>query len=252
VLANRRWTACDVPFPHFVARGVFKEEFYRALAGAFRDILARGLDDGAGDLRFTRARRGYDAYGLSFPADLAGPLRIFISRPWHDMLADLTGVRATGHVNSGLHHHVAGSGDGFVHNDLNPGWFVDEPNDDGVIVADHDACDYISGEVRQPGVTPRVVVRAAAMLFYLCNPPWSPGDGGSTGLYRNQRDPVGRPAAVVPPLNNSILVFECTPFSYHTFLSNRRHPRNCAIMWVHRPLEDAVDRWGAEAIVHWK
>jgi hypothetical protein len=47
------------------------------------------------------------------------------------------------------------------------------------------------------------------------------------------------------------LIFECTPVSYHRFCSNRRHPRNSVIMWLHRPWQDAVRRWGEEAIVRW-
>jgi len=95
-------------------------------------------------------------------------------------------------------------------------------------------------------------IRAVAAIFYLDNPPWSPGDGGTTGLYRNASDPVDQPAAVVPPLNNSMLAFECTPFSYHGFVSNRRHPRNSVVLWLHRSRQDVVRRWGEHAIVGYK
>ena len=27
-------------------------------------------------------------------------------------------------------------------------------------------------------------------------------------------------------MNNSLVLFECTPFSWHTFVSNRTKPRN--------------------------
>jgi 2OG-Fe(II) oxygenase superfamily len=79
--------------------------------------------------------------------------------------------------------------------------------------------------------------------LYLCNPDWIEGDGGETGLYGSREDPVDRPIAVVPPINNSLLMFECTPYSYHSFLSNGRSPRNSVIVWLHREKVEVLSRW---------
>ncbi len=160
--------------------------------------------------------QGHDIHGRTLTPDYDGPLRLFASRPWHDMLASLLRVEATGHVNCGLHHHLVGSADGFPHNDLNPGWFPGEVDGDGIRLAEPTQCEYTSGVLHSPSHRPAVeTVRAAAAIFYLDDPPWSPGDGGMTGLYRNASDPIDQAAAVVPPVNNSLLAFECTPFSYH-------------------------------------
>jgi hypothetical protein len=56
----------------------------------------------------------------------------------------------------------------------------------------------------------------------------------------------------VPPINNSMLLFECTPYSYHSFISNRRSVRNCLVMWLHRPKEEVTARWGETVIEKWK
>jgi Rps23 Pro-64 3,4-dihydroxylase Tpa1-like proline 4-hydroxylase len=89
------------------------------------------------------------------------------------------------------------------------------------------------------------------MLFYLGNPPWKPGDGGETGLYASGTDPVHAPAVAVPPRNNSLLAFACTPFSYHSFLSNRRTVRRTVSVVLHQRRADVVARWGAGAIIPW-
>jgi Rps23 Pro-64 3,4-dihydroxylase Tpa1-like proline 4-hydroxylase len=94
-------------------------------------------------------------------------------------------------------------------------------------------------------------VRAVAVLFYVGNEPWRPGDGGETGLYETADLPVDRPSVAVPPVNNRLLAFECTPTSFHSFISNRRSGRTSMIQWLHRSREEAVGRWGENSLVLW-
>ena len=242
VLANRRWWWRRRPFPHVTARDVFDAPTYDQIEQAFRDMLKA---QASGYLS------GHDIHGRTLGPEDSGPLALFASHEWHDMLARLLGVEATGDVNCGLHHHEVGSADGFPHNDLNPGWFADYPTDDGIRLARPDLCSYTTGKPVRSGVQPRETVRAAAVLFYVDNPPWSPGEGGNTGLYSSAADPPDRPQAAVPPINNSLLAFQCTPFSYHGFISNRVSPRNSIVMWLHQPKAHAVARWGAESIVQY-
>lgn len=237
VLDNRKWWRRTEPFLHYVAYDVLRPPYYDAAVLGFRDLTAEG-------------RSGYldshDIYGRTLTSDSADALPLFTSRAWHDMLATLVGVEATGHVNCGVHHHLAGSADGFVHNDLNPGWFIGSPARDSVQLASPMHCDYKTGA--SAGASTETV-RAIAALYYLDNEDWSAGDGGATGLYRSVSDPIGEPVARVAPINNSLLVFECSPVSFHGFMSNTRHPRNTVIMWLHRSKSDAVRRWGEGAIV---
>ena len=242
-LANRRWWHRSQPFPHVVAHDVLRRPVYDDVTRAFRELLGNG----GGYLA------GHDIHGCTLTADYRGPLQIFVSRPWHDMLAGVAGVETTGDVNCGLHHHEVGSASGFPHNDLNPGWFAGPPAEDGIRLAQSALCDYTTGELLTPGDQPaRETVRAVAAIFYLDNPPWAAGDGGATGLYRNASDPPDCPVAVVPPVSNSMLIFECTPFSYHGFITNRRHPRNSVVLWLHRPRPDVIRLWGEEAIVDYQ
>jgi hypothetical protein len=245
VLHSRRWLRREDPFPHFVATDVFSPTFYRSLCEAFDHVFRHGFDDDRGADVWTGVRQ-YDAQGLQFPPWIEGSLSVFVSRPWHDMIAALAGVQATGHVNSGLHHHAVGSASGAVHNDFNPGWFA-EYGGRNITVSREELCRYTTGEAAND-VHVTETVRAVAVIFYLSNPPWAPGDGGETALYRTACDPATAPCAVVPPHGNSILVFECTPFSYHGFRTNVRSHRNSVIMWLHQSKQDAIARWGPRVV----
>lgn len=251
VLENRRWIRWKEPFAHITADHVFQADFYKRLSASYDGLLAPGLSETAAYGRVSRVMKGYDAYGLNFSQDLMGPLSLFISGAWHDMVAEVMGINATGDVNCGLHHHVTGSKNGRVHNDLNPAWFANYDSVDGIRVARHELCCYKTGAILTPGVKVHEVVRAVAIIYYLNNPPWNSGDGGETGLYSTADDPIDHPAKAVPPVNNSMLMFECTPFSFHTFISNKCSPRNTVIMWLHRPKQEVVQRWGEGSIVQW-
>lgn len=249
VIANRRWTRRTKPFPHFVAEGLFREGYYRDLESGFHEVLSRGLANRWDGRRFCRSASGYDAHVLPFSKGLPDPFHVLLSRPWHDVLARVTHVDATGDVDGGLHHHEPGTADGWLHTDLSPGWFAGAVGKEEVQLSDGRRCEYVSGRATSPGVIPVERVRGAAMILYLANGPWAPADGGETGLYET---PDGAGGAFVAPADNSMLLFECTPFSYHAFRRNRRKARNSLVLWIHRSREDAVARFGEASIVPWR
>lgn len=251
ILRQRRWQTCPEPFFHVVAYDVFTPEIYSWMANAHAELLARGLSETPTRDKLSRNIPNYDAYGFPLTSQTPAPFNVFASREWHDVLANLIGVRATGDINAGFHHHTLGSKNGLVHNDFNPGWFADASDQYGINFARNDICEYSTGRVPDSRIRTHQTVRAIAVLFYLNNPPWRPGDGGGTGLYAHRGQPVEEPSKVIPPINNSLFLFECRPNSFHTFLSNRNGPRNSLIMWLHRPLQDAESRWGSKAIVQW-
>ncbi len=249
ILANRAWLRCACPFPHVTARNVFVPEFYRELAAGMTDILSRGLSEVPCRDRFSRSIPGYDSYGIGFHAPLDGPLSLFLSVAWRDLLCRLFGVGPTPYVFAGAHHHAPGSQNGFIHNDFNPTWFVRAEED--TIQTPHPDCSYRTGVGRFDAASKIEVVRGAAMIFFVLNDGWQPGDGGETALYSSPTSPIAEPAIRCPPENNSLIAFECTPYSFHTFLQNRRLPRTSIIMWVHRSLEEATDKFGHERLERW-
>jgi hypothetical protein len=103
-------------------------------------------------------------------------------------------------------------------------------------------CDYFTGRVKSPSARPVAYVRAATLIYYLCNDGWAPLDGGQTALYSTMRgDGACEP---VPPLNNTLVFFECCPHSYHRFVANLGRARNSIILWLHLPVAEAEGRWG--------
>jgi LPS sulfotransferase NodH len=241
-LSTRRWWVCTTPFRHLRAERVFGPELYEWMATDFRDRLANG--------RFARDLPGYDASALTITAENAGAFSIFASPGWRDLIAAVLAPDSTRELNLSLHHHAVGSLSGLPHNDLNPGYFIDDDGREDIIVADPAVCSYRSGKT--PEQRPAVErVRSVAVIYYVANPDGYPGWGGATGLYARGSDPVDRPIAAVPPINNSLVAFECTPFSFHSFMTNPRFERNCMVMWLHRTKQEAVRRWGAHSIVGW-
>lgn len=254
LLANRRWMRMDYPFPHLRAMNVFQPAVYQEMAAAYQELLDRGFGGSDDPDRFSRSIEGYDVYALTLRPHLPRPLQVFMSRAWHDLLAGVAGVRGTGDVNGSMHHHPPGSLSGRPHNDLNPGWFPGEEAPPGeVTLIDPRRCSYFSGETfgEDAGKPARETVRGVACLFYLNNPPWRPGDGGETGLYVDADSRTESPADAMPPINNSVLVFECTPRSYHAFIRNNAGPRNSIVLWIHRRKDEVVARWGERSIIGW-
>lgn len=101
------------------------------------------------------------------------------------------------------------------------------------------------------GSAARETMRAVSVLFYLANPAWSVGDGGETGLYPSHEAAARQGGVLVPPVNNSLVMFECTPHSWHAFAGASRQVRNCLVMWLHRPKREVVELWGESSVVYW-
>lgn len=247
LLANRAWLRRPDPFPHVVADDVFSPAFYDELCGQLGGILDHGLSDIPSGPRFSRGMPGYDAYGISITPETGGPLALFVSSAWRDLMCGLFGVGRTPYVFAGAHHHAAGGADGFVHSDFNPVWFP-RADGDSIQVPDQSRCDFKSGAGSLEAKVE--TIRGVVVIFYLLNDHWRPGDGGETGLFRSAHDPL--PAARCPPTSNSLVAFECTPRSFHAYLGNPGRPRTSIIMWIHRERDEAVEKYGEEHIERWK
>lgn len=251
ILANRMWLRRAWPFPHIIAQNVFNLDFYNALAAQLHEILASGLSETPARGRFSRSIPGYDSYGIGFNHSFPEPIAIFLSPAWRDMVCGLFGIGATPYVFAGSHHHGVESKSGFIHNDFNPVWFPHSASEE-IQIPNNNLCSYKTGAGPLQESDKVQVVHGAVVLFFLLNDGWQPGDGGETGLYTSSRSRVSEPAMRCPPINNSLVTFECTPRSFHTYLTNRRLPRTSIIMWIHRMMEEAVEKYGEETLERWK
>jgi 2OG-Fe(II) oxygenase superfamily len=240
LLWHRRWWRHRLPFPHVHAVNVLRPEVYLELEHAFR----AWLDSCGGGTELD----GHDLQGTTVTAAFRGPLRLFASTGWLELLRSALDVSVTRYVNVGLHHHRAGSAPGFAHTDLNPGWFPDDGGD-GIVLTDPDRVEYPTGARLQAGVRAVRVIRAVAVLFYLANPPWQPEHDNCTGLYRARGDDMAEPVRSIAPHSNSLLAFECTPWSFHGFTGGGDVARNSVVQWLHRTPAAVRARWGPGVVV---
>lgn len=245
VLLNRRWMMFSEPYRHLIVRDVFVQPFYQKLERAFQGVLEKGLSDTPNKTKFSRNMGSYDAFSVAIPQE--APFDVFLSQEMHDLLNDLFDADSTGDLAGSLHTHKIGSRSGFIHNDLNPARFPVRKANDRTAFYNPGAYDH-GGRGQGPNET--TVMRAVAVIYYLNNE-WSPGDGGETGLYASLDHDVQQAAVRVPPLNNVMMAFECSPFSYHAFIANVRRPRNSVIFWLHNSFDEAVKRWGEVNFVWW-
>lgn len=249
-LTGAPWLLRTRPFQWAHGRDVFTAAAVGALRDGLAELRSRGLCDGHDPARLSRNMAHSDAYSWNLPADVGPPFDAFCSASWHALIAGWFGVRTTGDVNVAVHVHQPHSASGSVHRDLGEGWFSDQSRPDGANVMDLRRCGYTSGRA-EPGVPVRRTARAVTMIYYLGNPGWRSADGGETGLYRHPDDDLAAPAACVAPIDNSVLAFENTPDSWHSYLGNAGKERTSIIMWLHRTIEDAERRWGAGIVSSW-
>lgn len=225
LLAAPHWRWRDDPFPHVVARDVFTRDVYEQLVADFGQLLERQEAVGY--------NTQHDFYGTSLLRGQCGALELFLSPAWYELFTGLFAVAGPGYLTAGVHRHRPGSRDGFPHNDIFPERLDARP-------AGSDVRGF-GGRVEGRSV------RAVAILFYLNNGRWSPGDGGETSLYRDWKDPVDEPVASVAPRDNTLLAFGCNPHSYHSFRANRKR-RDTVISFVYRGLADYRELWGDEGV----
>lgn len=239
-LTEAKMEVLTVPFKHIHVSNFLKKETYDEFCKIFESVLSRGLSEHIRHAQFSRFGE-YDAFYWMIPAEIREPLNILYSTDWRDLFAQLFNVPLTGDVVAEFHHHQPGSKNGTPHNDYNLCCFTDERLPNGINPWFYH-CNY--NPERNDMTSGKVFarMRSVAIILYLNNEEWQPGDGGETALYYT--DLNLKRAILVPPINNSILAFEVTPHSYHAFRQNIRTDRNSIIMWLHSTTEEKLARHG--------
>jgi hypothetical protein len=249
-LTGSPWIRYTRPFPWVHGRDVFTAAAVDDLRTGLAELRSRGLSTVDDPARLSRNMANSDAYSWNLPVDVGPPFDAFCSASWHALIGALFGVETTGDVNVAVHLHQPHSANGSIHRDLGEGWFSDQPRPDGANLMDLRRCSYTSCRAA-PGVTVRRTARAVTMIYYLGNSDWTPSDGGCTGLYQHRDDNLAGPTARVEPGDNSLLIFENTPQSWHSYLGNAGKERTSVILWLHRTVEDAERRWGNGIVSSW-
>jgi hypothetical protein len=204
--------------------------------------LERTENDGPGPYTLKRTNPKYDALMLGMNDRLAPEFDPFFSLDWLQTLARLTSIPEIRRIDGGLHSNPKGSRSGWIHTDFCSGWFDQSSTQPGLLPR-RNMVDYFTGKPKCNGAKPVEYVRAVTMIYYLCNDGWKPGDGGETGLYASSHAAALTAFDDVPPINNSALVFRCSPHSYHRFIGNPGRTRNSIILWLHSTVEGAESTW---------
>jgi hypothetical protein len=237
---NGEWWIYERPFRHIRAQGVFRMDVYERIQSAFLEL--RGRADNCAEPTFKKAQSAYDALILPMQQQLAPRFAPLFERPWIEFLAKLLRLEAIPQIDGALHHIPVSSRSGWVHNDFCSGWF-NRIHTGETTFPDRRNCDYFTGTAKSAQAQPKEFIRAATMIFYLHNDEWKDGCGGETGLYASSRGGDGEMCAV-PPVSNSLLLFACSPHSWHSLIGNPGCTRNSIILWLHSSLEYAQARWG--------
>jgi hypothetical protein len=210
---------------------------YERIASAFASSMRTGVAEKVAN---------YDADIIAVTRILAPVFAPFFSASWIEAMHRVVGFPNRGRVDGALHSSAPGSRTGWIHSDFCSAWFDEsETAASGPFFPNRAACDYYTGKIHVPTARPKEYVRAATLIYYLCNDGWQSGDGGETALYSSGRGGSRTAVQLVPPLNNSLLLFPCSPHSYHRFITNPGRRRNSIILWVHATVEDACAEWGS-------
>lgn len=245
------WFKYTLPFPHFHIKDVFQNQFYSELAIEYEKILQSGLSDIPDRNKLSKNMPNSDAYGWNFPPDIEGVLSFFYSKRWHKILSTLVDFPLTYDVNAALHYHQPFSQNGQIHSDLGLCWFSQQPRADGINPMDLDRCSYVGESRANKSDSIYKRTRAITMIFFLGNDDISMHNGGETGLYKYNDISVLNPQKKILPLNNSMLIFENSPFSFHSFIGNGYYPRKSIILWLHQDYSLAKQKWGDRNIISW-
>ena len=242
-LLNRRWKIRSLPFKFCVVNDVFVDSVHQRIASAFQKKLSvrSGRDS---------SYSNYDAKILSFDEQDRAALFPLLDHEFLSTLARALELEVALEVDGAFHHHPPGSRTGWIHNDFNPGWFPRSAQTGEVLLCDHERCNYRTGKVGNQSVNPLQRMRRLTLIYYVNNKGWQEGDGGETGLYSSRAQPLQRAEVKVPPIDNSLMMFECSPHSFHSFLSTKR-ARNSIILWLHAGMDSSKARWPNHEPVYW-
>jgi hypothetical protein len=179
---------------------------------------------------------------------LAHQFSPFFDIRWLREIAGVLGIPFVPVIDGALHSSPPSSRMGWVHTDYCSAWFdLSGSRKEELLFANREMCEYFTGRVKHAQAQPKEYVRAATIIYYLCNDGWRTNDGGETGLYNASGMATHAEESRVVPINNTLLAFECSPHSHHRFLTNPRSRRNSLILWLHLPIDQAQARWGKNA-----
>jgi hypothetical protein len=239
------WTAHKYPFLHYRATNVLNKESYDRITASFNSFLNATYNNNGGNAKYKlqKSAQNYDALILGMNDEIAPMFYPFFSENFLKLLANFVSIPFIPRIEGGLHSSPPNSRTGWIHTDFCSAYF-DESVPVSGLFPKREGCEYFSGVKKNPAAKPVEYVRMATLIYFLCNNNWQNGYGGETGLYGAAKQTYNTSFDLIPPVNNSLLLFKCSPHSYHRFVTNPGITRNSIILWLHSPVNYAESIWG--------
>ena len=242
------------PFPHKHLTEFLKLDFYNDVCQFFNKVLARGVEPASSPYdpnKFKRFTYGYDAAYWQAPPEIGYPINEFYSPQWIEYFSGLFGVPLSSDISITFHHQSQDSKPFSAHNDYCLVGMPKRESHDKTVrqyyfgSQSKEYSPYFIKSVEEAhDLNLDVQMRSVVGIFYINNPPWREGNGGETGLYDCYDSyTLNVPTKKCPPISNSMLTFETTPGSFHTYLPNKATVRNTLLFWLHSPYEQKVARF---------
>lgn len=227
----------------FIVENFLSDENYRKLEKCFEEYLNKGLRFESVDKHFVKSKakaqkntESYSAYVCMPGSILPEPLKVFATKEFQDWVSEVTGVVFTPDFTFSMHYHPEGSPSGWVHSDYELVNFrkTDSNTDLNLLTSGYSS----QGKpIKDSGFYS--VTRSVALLFYLDDKDWTPGQGGETGFFDEHKKPI----AAFEPRRNVLGFFEVTPTSYHAFAGGNLRPRKSLVMWFHSAPEARFEKF---------
>lgn len=252
IVETGEWWEVRQPFHHFRATNVFNADVYSSLSKNFLDLLDQSAGSEYGTHRFTRSRMAdlptpsayYDQLTIGVDEEIAKKFSPIFSESSIKSLCDLLSQPFLPRIGGEMHSNLQGCRTGYIHNDYSAAWFDESTSSPELMFPCHSRCEYYTGKPKVTSAVPREYPRSATLIYYLANDGWTQGDGGETALYNFPWETPETHVSLVPPINNSLVVFRCSPHSYHRFLANPGRVRNSIVLRLHTTTEFARSAWG--------
>ena len=220
------------PFLHYTSSEVLSAASHDGLCASARLVI---------NSRYVRKAANYDAKMVRLSPVDQEAFRPFLEIDVLSRVADVLQLPFLPYVDAAVHRHAGLSRKGWVHTDYCSAFFDSAGAHGEIIMPSPESVEYFSGRKRSLAARPVELIRAASLIYFLDNEQLGEGNEGSTGLYLSK---TGECQKMILPESNSLLLFECTPHSWHRFEGLTSGSRSSLILWLHCTPEQARDRWG--------
>lgn len=236
---NARISTNSYPYNYLQIEDLFADAMADALRERFESGIAKGAAIGkvgeVGNLVYSAVN-----YTPTIADIQSSEIAVFATAALRDLICGAFGIPVNDYLMIGSHRHAPPSRNGWPHTDCAIVSFPESgPKYNGFEIFSEDSgCTYADdSRDRQPHSVK--MARAVACIYYLGSEDWSEGEGGETAIYgRDGRQVVAK----VPPIPNSLLAFEISPFSLHGYLGSPNLTRDSYIWWYHSDISLSIDR----------